>query len=200
MLLHAFVPASRANGPGLRAVVFFQGCRLHCCGCWNPQTHSSRGRDVPVQAVLARIFEALRREPLEGITFSGGEPMHQADAVAELTANIRAADAKLSLGMFSGYTEQELAQGIYFGRRITDRCHKAALWRQTRALLDFAVLGRYNQALPTREPLRTSLNQRLVLFSDRYQASSFGPQLIEVSIEASGGAVMTGFPILGSVA
>jgi anaerobic ribonucleoside-triphosphate reductase activating protein len=199
MLLHAFVPASRANGPGLRAVVFFQGCRLHCTGCWNPQTHSFGGRDVPVQAVLARLFEALRREPLEGITFSGGEPMHQADAAAELMAKVRATDADLSLGMFSGYTEQELAQGIYFAGGISSRSHRASLWRQIRALLDFAVLGRYNQALPTREPLRTSRNQRLVLFSDRYQANSFGPQLIEVSIEASGGAVMTGFPILGSL-
>jgi anaerobic ribonucleoside-triphosphate reductase activating protein len=153
-----------------------------------------------VKAVLARIFEALRQESLEGITLSGGEPMHQADAVAELMANIRAADAKLSFGMFSGYTEQELEQGTYSACGITDRRHKAAVWLQVRALLDFAVLGRYNQALPAREPLRTSRNQRLVLFSDRYQASSFGPQLIEVSIEASGGAVITGFPILGTMA
>jgi anaerobic ribonucleoside-triphosphate reductase activating protein len=48
MLLHAFVPGSRANGPGLRAVVFFQGCVLQCSGCWNPETHRFRGLDVPV--------------------------------------------------------------------------------------------------------------------------------------------------------
>src|SRR5664279_926388 len=48
MLLHAFVPASRANGPGLRAVVYFQGCSLHCEKCWNPATHKFRGVEVPV--------------------------------------------------------------------------------------------------------------------------------------------------------
>ena len=48
MLLHAFVPASRANGPGLRAVVYFQGCSLHCEKCWNPTTHKFRGVEVPV--------------------------------------------------------------------------------------------------------------------------------------------------------
>jgi anaerobic ribonucleoside-triphosphate reductase activating protein len=37
MLLHALIPASRANGPGLRAVVFFQGCKLGGVGCWNPE-------------------------------------------------------------------------------------------------------------------------------------------------------------------
>ncbi len=40
MLLHALIPASRANGPGLRTVVFFQGCSIHCVGCWNPQQSS----------------------------------------------------------------------------------------------------------------------------------------------------------------
>ena len=48
MLLHAFVPASRANGPGLRAVVYVQGCSLQCAGCWNPDTHKFRGIDVTV--------------------------------------------------------------------------------------------------------------------------------------------------------
>ncbi len=197
MLLHAFVPASRANGPGLRAVVFFQGCRLACPGCWNRRTHPFRGSEVAVQTILARILEAHRQEPLEGITFSGGEPIHQVDAIAQLMAGIRAADANLSLGMFSGYTEEELAGGNYFALRITERPPKAGIWREVRKLLDFAVLGRYNQALPTWDPLRTSRNQRLVLFSDRYQESSFGPQVIEVNIEASGYAVMTGFPVLG---
>jgi len=48
MLLHSFVPATRANGPGLRSVVFFQGCSLHCPGCWNPSSQKFRGIDVTV--------------------------------------------------------------------------------------------------------------------------------------------------------
>ena len=48
MLLHAFLPASRANGPGLRAVVYFQGCNLNCAGCWNFLTHSFDGPEVSV--------------------------------------------------------------------------------------------------------------------------------------------------------
>lgn len=48
MLLHAFVPASRANGPGLRAVIYFQGCSLNCAGCWNPTSHKFRSVDLTV--------------------------------------------------------------------------------------------------------------------------------------------------------
>jgi pyruvate-formate lyase-activating enzyme len=43
MLLHAFVSGSRVNGPGLRAVVYFQGCSLRCRNCWNLETHAFTG-------------------------------------------------------------------------------------------------------------------------------------------------------------
>lgn len=50
MLVHAIVPGSRVNGPGLRAVLWLQGCLLHCPGCWNMATHRfdlSRNQSVP---------------------------------------------------------------------------------------------------------------------------------------------------------
>ena len=63
MLLHAFVPASRANGPGLRAVVYFQGCSLHCEKCWNPATHKFRGVEVP----CSKWFSDLRKQAGSGL-------------------------------------------------------------------------------------------------------------------------------------
>lgn len=198
MLLHAFLPASRVNGPGMRAVVFIQGCLLNCPRCWNPQTHPFRGIDASVREVARMIADAHRREPLEGVTFSGGEPMHHADALADLMAEIRAIDIRLSLGMFTGYTEAELATGEYFARGIADTAAKVGLCRRVRSALDFAVMGRYDCTLPIRAPLRTSANQRLVLlFTDRYKESDFGPQSVEINIAASGAAVVTGFPVLG---
>ena len=58
-------------------------------------------------------------------------------------------------------------------------------------------MGRYDETQPALEPLRTSWNQRLVLFSDRYQVGDFGPQLIEISVDITGETVLTGFPVLG---
>ena len=43
MLIHGFVSASRVNGPGLRAVIYFQGCTLGCRDCWNPDSHPFSG-------------------------------------------------------------------------------------------------------------------------------------------------------------
>lgn len=90
MLLHAFIPASRANGPGLRAVVFFQGCSLDCAGCWNERSHRFTGPDVLVDAVAAQVLKVHADCALEGVTFSGGEPMQQAECLLELMSRLRA--------------------------------------------------------------------------------------------------------------
>ena len=197
MLLHAFVPASRANGPGLRAVVYFQGCSLHCQKCWNPATHKFRGVEVPVLEVVQRFEDVSQFVSLEGVTFSGGEPMQQAEALLELMRAFRRTAPAVSLGMFTGYTESELACGRFVTRLGATVEQKRELWRVVRGLLDFAVMGRYDQTQPSIAPLRTSRNQRLVLFSSRYQEGDFGPQLVEISIEESGKSVLTGFPVLG---
>jgi anaerobic ribonucleoside-triphosphate reductase activating protein len=198
MLLHALVSASRANGPGLRAVVFFQGCNLGCIGCWNPRTHPFHGREITVDAVADEVLRACQEHALEGITFSGGEPMQQADSLLGLIHTVRRDTPELSFGMFSGYAEHELDEGQYWiwGDASTQQRRKP-LWQQIRACLDFAVLGRFNHAQPSNMPLRTSRNQVLRLFSDRYAPADFNQQLTEVNIHEDGQVEITGFPTLG---
>jgi anaerobic ribonucleoside-triphosphate reductase activating protein len=145
--------------------------------------------------VAQRFEEATRLESLEGVTFSGGEPMQQGEALLEVMREIRRVAPAVSLGMFTGYTESELAAGRYVTRPRATAEQKRELWRTIQELLDFAVMGRYEETLPVKEPLRTSRNQRLVLFTNRYQDGDFGPQLLEISIAESGKSVLTGFPV-----
>ena len=198
MLLHASIPASRANGPGLRTVVFFQGCSIGCAKCWNPKSHQFHGTDITVDAVAQEVLRARALHTLEGVTFSGGEPMQQADSLLGLMHNLRDQAPELSFGMFSGYAEHELDQGQY---RIwgggTSEQHRKHLWQEIRVCLDFAILGRFNQAQPGNMPLRTSRNQVLRLFTDSYTPADFSEQLTEVSIHESGQVEITGFPTLG---
>ena len=91
MLLHAIMPASRANGPGLRCVVFVQGCNLNCPGCWNVLSHAFHGTDLAIEAVLAELVNCHRQYSLDGVTFSGGEPMQQAEDLANLLRCLRSA-------------------------------------------------------------------------------------------------------------
>src|ERR1035437_8589957 len=145
MLLHALIPASRANGPGLRSVVFFQGCQIGCVGCWNPQTHACHGPEVTVDDVVRQVLEARQEYPLEGITFSGGEPMQQANGLLRLIQCLHEQARDLSFGMFSGYAEQELVNGQYWiwGADSSEQ-HRKRLWEEIRGTLDFAILGRFN--------------------------------------------------------
>jgi len=123
--------------------------------------------------------------------------MQQAEALLNLMDEIHRARPSLSFGMFTGYTEAELATGQYLTRPRATLARRQDLWRGVQRLLDFAIMGRYDGTQPSTEPLRTSRNQSLVLFSDRYQAGDFGPQLVEINIGSTGEAVLTGFPVLG---
>ena len=198
MLLHALIPASRANGPGLRSAVFFQGCEIGCIGCFNPQTHAFHGPEATVDDVLKQILRARQEHSLEGITFSGGEPMQQADGLLQLIQVLHHQAPELTFGMFSGYAEHELAKGQY--RLCSDNSseqHRKDLWEGIRGTLDFASLGRFNQAQPSNLPLRTSRNQVLRLFTDRCSPADFTEQFTEVSIKEDGQVEVTGFPTLG---
>ena len=198
MLLHALLPASRANGPGLRSVVFFQGCSIHCVGCWNPKSHQFHGEEIKVDAVIEMVLRARQEASLEGITFSGGEPMQQADSLLGLMQGLRQQAPKLSCGMFSGYAEHELNNGQYWvwGDSSSEH-HRKRLWQEIRMCLDFAILGRFYQAQPGRLPVRTSRNQVLRLFTNRYCPDDFSEQLTEVTIKEGGQTEVTGFPTLG---
>jgi anaerobic ribonucleoside-triphosphate reductase activating protein len=198
MLLHALIPASRANGPGLRTVVFFQGCSIHCVGCWNPKSHQFHGEEIKVDAVIEKVLRARQEHSLEGITFSGGEPVQQADSRLGLMYGLRRRAPELSFGMFSGYAEHELAQGQYWiwGEHSSEQ-HSKCLWNEIRTCLDFAILGRFIQAQPSNIPLRTSRDQDLRLFTNRYTPANFSEQLTEVNIKEDGQVELTGFPTLG---
>ena len=98
------IEESIVDGPGLRFVLFLQGCRTHCKGCQNPQTWDFNGGTlVSAEDVLARI----QGDPLvHGITFSGGEPFEQAQALLPLAAELKRRGYHLMA--FSGYTFEQL--------------------------------------------------------------------------------------------
>ena len=183
LLIHAIITHSRVNGPGVRSVVYFQGCDLACAGCWNPATHAFVGVDRSIDDVATQILGVVG---IDGVTFSGGEPMQQASALFALISILKARRPDLSIGMYSGYTEREL--------------NASAIWRAVCEHLDFAVLGRFVAAKPSSLPLRTSANQILRLFSGRYREEDFQRQECEVQITQDGLVQITGFPLAGSPA
>ena len=197
MLIHGLINGSRVNGPGLRAVIYFQGCTLGCPSCWNPETHSFIGREREVAEIVDSVAAAHGEHALEGVTFSGGEPMQQSAALLALIESLHDRLPGLSFGMYSGYSERELSSGRYWCRSEQTQLHKQDIWRRIRSRLDFAVLGRYVAGQPSALSLRTSMNQKLTLFSECYRETDFEPQEVEIHIDMQGSVQVTGFPIVG---
>jgi len=85
--IHSWETCETVDGPGIRFVLFMQGCPLRCLYCHNPDTWEiSEGQEYTVEEIFKRI---LRNEPYfqasgGGVTVSGGEPGLQAQFVAEL--------------------------------------------------------------------------------------------------------------------
>ena len=197
MLIHGFVAHSRVNGPGVRTVVYFQGCNLGCAGCWNPATHAFTGLSREATKIAEQIASANRTHAIEGVTFSGGEPMQHAPDLLDLIGLLKLERPEISIGMYSGYSERELDSGQFWTRQSIEPEIRRQIWDDIKRHLDFAVLGRFAAAKPSKLPLRTSANQVLRLFSHRYHEEEFKPLEFEVQIESEGFVQITGFPLSG---
>ena len=98
------VNASIVDGPGIRYTIFTQGCPHHCPGCHNPQTHDfAGGQDADVEKILEEIFN---NPILSGVTFSGGEPFCQAEALVPIAEAIKEKGKHLMI--YTGYLLEHL--------------------------------------------------------------------------------------------
>jgi len=99
-------PESFVDGPGIRMTIFTQGCNHHCPGCQNPQTHDfNGGHFIDIDEIVSMIDE---NPLLDGVTFSGGDPMDQAEALIPLARIIK--ERGLNLVIFTGYTYERLME------------------------------------------------------------------------------------------
>lgn len=90
--IHSLETFGTVDGPGIRFVLFMQGCHLKCQYCHNPDTWAlDGGRDMSVEEVLAEIEPYLTyyRSSGGGLTVSGGEPTLQAHFVAQVFKEVK---------------------------------------------------------------------------------------------------------------
>ena len=175
--LHAFVPRSRANGPGTRAVVWVQGCSLGCPGCYNPTTHPFAGGEaVAADDLCARI--AALGDGIEGVTVSGGEPLQQRAGLLALLRRLRA-ETRLSVLVFTGFRWDEV-----------QRFPEAA---DLLACVDVLIAGRYDATRHLAQDLRGSANKMVHFLTGRYGPADLGAvPAAEVVIGEGGEIVATG--------
>ena len=160
MKIAGIMRESVVDGPGVRFVVFAQGCVRRCKGCHNPDTWDPAvGQETTVRAVL----KELRRAPesVRGLTISGGEPFLQARELAELAK--RAHDMGLDVVTYTGYVYEDLMEIAGYDPDA------AELLKQTDLLVD----GPFVEELRDMQlRFRGSGNQRLIDMNATRRAGS----------------------------
>lgn len=147
-----FLDNSLVNGKGMRSVVFVSGCSHKCKSCQNKTMQDyGYGDNVTVYDVFERIKSNI--PIITGVTFSGGEPFDQAEALSELAAEIK----KLGLNVWSytGYTYEEILKS-------GDK-NKLKLLRSIDTLVDGPFIEELKEGAPK---YMGSTNQRIVKVKD----------------------------------
>ena len=164
------VSHSRANGPGLRAVVWVQGCSIGCKGCYSVSTHSHTKNYLLEPSMISNWLLSLNN--IEGVTFSGGEPFEQAAAVLEVIKLVRKQRPNFTVFIFSGYTFKFLNSSS--NDVVIDLLNQC----------DMVSTGPYIDALKDTNLLwRGSQNQELHYISDIYSSTMENEWVLESPIE-----------------
>ncbi len=147
--LAGVIRESIVDGPGIRFVVFTQGCPHHCAGCHNPSTHDPEGGyDSDIDTL---VKEFSKNPMLKGLTLSGGDPFMQPQACAQLASHIHAMHKNVIT--FTGYTYEFLMA------HLDENPGWKSLLEQTDILIDGPfILAQKTLLLP----FRGSANQRAI--------------------------------------
>jgi len=96
--IDSFETFSTLDGPGIRTVVFFNGCKLRCLFCHNPEMWNMKEKNFTPQEVVQKV---VRNKPYfkngGGVTFSGGEPLLQIDFLIETCKLLKKEDIHIAL-------------------------------------------------------------------------------------------------------
>lgn len=169
-------------GPGVRAVIWVQGCPLRCQGCVAAETLPF---DAGTTHDVTELADWLCELPgIEGVTLSGGEPFGQAEALAELLDHVRSRRPGFTAMAYSGFRYEALLRG---------GPERLALLRR----LDLLVDGPYVASAQHGLRWRGSSNQRLVALTGRYAQVGTEPDTsagVELTVEADGSLSWAGVP------
>ena len=139
---------SSVNGPGVRYVLFTQGCLHYCKGCQNPSTWPmDQGKEVTAEDI---IHDILSTKYIDGVTLSGGDPLYQAKAMVEIAKALK--EKNINLWCYTGFLYEEVLSGIP---------SKEA--KELLSYIDVLIDGPFIQSLYSENCLyRGSTNQRLI--------------------------------------
>lgn len=161
MRYHNITKDDMLNGDGLRVVLWVAGCSHHCKGCQNPMTWDPNGGILFDESAKQEIFEQLDKDYISGITFSGGDPLHQANRrdVKTLMAEIKEKYPDKTIWLYTGdvwsnvmdYSLMQYVDVLVDGEFQLDKRDITLMWKgsSNQRVIDVqATLKQKNPAIP----------------------------------------------------
>lgn len=150
--IDSYLPITDVEGPGRRFCIWVQGCSIHCKGCANKHMWSKRKGTLYDARDLVKIITEYK-DKIEGITFLGGEPLEQIDAVTYISKEVKKLD--LTVLVFTGYNYDEIFLKDEF--------------KELAKHIDILIDGKYEQdKRDFSRPWVGSSNQKYYFFSNKY--------------------------------
>jgi len=144
-----FLENSLVNGEGIRSVLFISGCTHNCEGCHN---RAMQKRDYGETVELDNVYERIMKNyPLiNGVTFSGGEPFENSDALYKLAKKIKN-NSDMNIWCYTGYRYEELMNS------------EKREWRELLKSIDVLIDGKFISEFKDESlRYRGSKNQRII--------------------------------------
>ena len=133
------------DGEGLRTSIYFAGCRHYCKGCHNPQSWDMNGG---YEVSIDYLLDVIKSDEFADVTFSGGDPLYQCEAVTELARRIKE-DTDKTIWCYTGFTYEEILADASLNKILP--------------YIDVLVDGPFVEELKTTEiPFVGSSNQRKI--------------------------------------
>ena len=154
--IHSLESFGSVDGPGVRFVVFFQGCPMRCAYCHNPDTWDiSEGQEMSADEILQKMLRNKAFYKTGGITATGGEPMMQMDFLIELFTKAKSEGVHTCIDtsgiMFSGMTPD--------GRALDEKIEKLM------AVTDLVMLDIKHMDEAAHKDLTLQSNERILEFA-----------------------------------
>ena len=178
MNVHGYT-ISRVNGPGLRFVLWTQGCSKGCKNCFNPLSWSNEKNKIFTNDNLLELIKNF--EDIDGITITGGDPFEQEYELLELLFSLRSFNFKKGIIVYTGFTIDEINEN--------------PIRRKCLDYLDILIDGRYVEENKISSGLKGSSNQNVFYFSDKVKEEEINiDQEIEIGFSEDT-VFLTGFPV-----
>lgn len=178
--VHRIIQQTMAEGFGRRYCVWVQGCSIRCPGCANQDTWSfQKGKLIEVESIISEIMR--NKEYIEGVTFLGGEPFEQAEALFSIAKAIK--NEGLSVITFTGYQYKELIK--------KNDIYVDGLLKETDLLID----GKFEiDKIDFERPWVGSANQNFIFLTDRYNQKHLlqAENKLEIHIDMNGRIQISG--------